>query len=78
MSDIDKKTIVNDLYQVALIGIFAIGYSTLGKKILKMTFLSIQKFTLKDTGKLVATLATSEILQEHLIKQKIIPERLNI
>ena len=41
----------------ALISIFAVGYSVLGKKILKMTPPSIQKFGLEDTGKLVAIVA---------------------
>ena len=31
----DKKSIVNDLYQAAVISIFIVGYSMLGKKILK-------------------------------------------
>ena len=30
----DKKSIVNDLYQAEVISVFAIGYSMLGKKIL--------------------------------------------
>ena len=50
----NKKSIVNDLYQAAGISVLAVGYSMLGKKILKMTPLSIQKFNLEDTGKLVA------------------------
>ena len=29
----DKKSIVNDLYQVAVISVLAVGYSMLGKKI---------------------------------------------
>ena len=51
----DKKSIVNDLYQAAVISVLAVGYSMLGKKILKMTPPSIQKFDLEDTGKLVAS-----------------------
>ena len=46
----DKKSIVNDLYQVAVISVLAVGYSMLGKKILKMTPPSVQKFDLEDTG----------------------------
>ena len=38
-----------------------VDYSMLGKKILKMTPLSIQKFDLEDTGKLVAIVAASEM-----------------
>ena len=46
----DKKCIVNGLYQVAVISVFAVGYSMLGKKILSVTPPSIQKFDLEDTG----------------------------
>ena len=46
----DKKSIVNDLYHASLISAFAVGYSMLGKKILKIAPLSIQKFDLEDTG----------------------------
>ena len=59
----DKKSIVNDLYQAVVISIFAVGYSMLGKKILKMIPLSIQKFDLEDTGKLVAIITVSEMMQ---------------
>ena len=54
----DKKSIVNDLYQAAIISVLAVGYSMLGKKILKVSPPSIQKFDLEDTGKLVAVVAT--------------------
>ena len=37
----DKKSIVNDLYPTLLISVFAVGYSMLGKKILKIAPLSI-------------------------------------
>ena len=38
----NKKSIVNDLYQAVVISIFAIGYSMLGKKILKIAPPSIR------------------------------------
>ena len=38
----DKKSIVNDLYQATVISVLAVGYSMLGKKILKMTPPSVQ------------------------------------
>ena len=50
----DKKSIVNDLYQAAVISVLAVGYSMLGKKILRIVPPSIQKFDLEDMGKLVA------------------------
>ena len=76
----DKKSIVNDLYQVTVISVVAIGYSMSGKKILKMTPLSIQKFDLEDTGKLVAIVdaIASEMTREYLIKQKILPDHINV
>ena len=67
----NKKSIVNDLYQGAIISFFAVGYSMLGKKILKMTPPCIQKFDLEDTGKLIAIITVSEMMREYLIKQKI-------
>ena len=74
----DKKSIVNDLYQAGVISVFAVGYSMLGKKILKMSPPSIQKFDLEDTGKLVAITAASEMMREYLIKQKILSYHINV
>ena len=73
----DKKSIVNDLYQAAVISVLGVGYSMLGKKILQITPPSIQKFDLEDTGKLI-TIATSELTREYLIKQKILPDHINL
>ena len=74
----DKKSIVNDLYQASLISVFAVGYSLLVKKIFRMTPPSIQKFDLEDTGKLAAIVATSEMTSKYLIKQKILIDHINI
>ena len=74
----DKKSIVNDLHQTAVISVLAVGYSMLGKKILRIVPLSIQKFDLEDTGKSVAIVAASEMTREYLIKQKILPDRINV
>ena len=74
----DKKSIVNDLYQAAVISVLAVGCSMLGKKILRMFPPSIQKLNLADTGKLVAIVAVSEMTRECLIKQKILPDHINI
>ena len=74
----DKKCIVNDLYQAAVISVFALGYSILGKKVPKMTPPSIQKLDLEDTEKRVVIIAVSEMTREYLIKQKILLEHINI
>ena len=74
----DKKSIVNALYQVAVISVLAVGYSMLCKKILCMTPPSIQKFDQEDTGKLVAIIAASEMTREYLIKEEILPDHINV
>ena len=74
----DKKSIVNDLYQVAVISVLAVGYSMLGKKILRIAPPSIQHFDLEDMEKLVAIAAASEMTREYLMKQKILPDHINV
>ena len=74
----DRKSIVNDLYQVAVISVLAVGYSMLGKKILCMTPPSSQKFDLEGTRKLFVIVAASEMTREYLIKQKILPDHINV
>ena len=73
----DKKSIVNDPYQAAVISVLAIGYSMLGKKILRIAPPSIQCFDLEDTGKLIVIVAVSKVTREYLIKQKILPDHIN-
>ena len=74
----DKESIINDLYQAAVISVLAVVYSMLGKKLLHMSPPSVQKFDLEDTGKLVVILATSEMTRGYLIKQKILPDHINV
>ena len=74
----DKNSIVNDLYHASLISVLAVGYSMLGKKILCMAPPSIQKFDLEDTGTLAVIVAASERTREYLIKQKILPDHINV
>ena len=74
----DKKSIVNDLYQAEVISVLAVGYSMLGKKILCIALPSIQHLDLEDTEKLVAIIAASEMTGGYLIKQKILPDHINV
>ena len=74
----DKKSIVNDLYQAAVISVLAVGYSVLVKKVFCMSPPSVQHFDLEDTGKLAAIVAASEMMREYLIKQKILPDHINV
>ena len=50
----------------------------LGKKILKVSLPSVQKFDLEDTRKLVTIIAASDMTREYLIKQKILPDHINV
>ena len=50
----------------------------LGRKILRVSPWSVQKFDLEDTGKLVTIVAASEMTREYLIKQKILPDHINV
>ena len=43
-----------------------------------MAPLRIQKFDLEDTEKLIIIVAASEMTKEYLIKQKILPDHINI
>ena len=70
----DRKSILNDLYQAAVISVLAVGYSVLGKKILHVSPPSVQHFSFENMRKLVAIIATSEMTREYLIKQKILPD----
>ena len=74
----DKKSIVNDLYQAAVISVLPVGYSMLGKKILCIAPPSIQRFNLEDMSKRVAIVAASEMTREYLFKQKILPDHINV
>ena len=74
----DKKSIVNDLCQAAVISVLVVGYSMLGKKILCIAPPSVQHFDLEDIGKLVTIIAASEMTREYLIKQKILPDHINV
>ena len=53
-------------------------FNAYGKKILKIMPPSVQKFDLEDTGKLVVIIAASEMTREYLVKQKILPENINV
>ena len=74
----DKNSIVNDLYHASVLSALSVGYSMLGKKLLKIAPPSIQKFDLEDIAKLVVIVAGSEMTMEYLIKQKILPEKINV
>ena len=74
----DRKSIINDFYHASLLSGFSICYAMIGKKVLNVAPPSIQKFDLEDSMKLIVIVAASEMTREYLIKQKLIPENINV
>ena len=65
----DLKEIV---YHGAIVSALAVGYTMLGKTLIKMSPPSLRKFDVEDGLKLVAIVAISDFTKDYLIKQKII------
>ena len=63
-------------YHDAVVSALAVGYTILGKTLIKMSPLSLGKFDVEDGVKLVAIVAISDFTKDYLIKQKIIPNNM--
>ena len=59
-----------------VVSVLAIGYTMLGKTLIKMSPPSLSKFDVEDGVKLVAIVAMSDFTKDYLIKQKIIPDNI--
>ena len=59
-----------------MVNALAVGYTMLGKTLMKMSLPSLSKFDLEDGVKLVAIVAMSDFTKDYLIKQKIIPNNI--
>ena len=70
------KDLKESVYHGAVISALAVGYTMLAKTLVKMSPPSLGKFDIKDGAKLVAIVAMSEFMKDHLIKQKIIPNNI--
>ena len=66
------KDLKKSVYHCAVISILAVGYTMLGKTLIKMSPPSLRKFDVEDGVKLVAIIAISDFTKDYLIKQKII------
>ena len=66
------KDIKESVYHVAVVSVLAVGYTVLGKTLIKMSPPSLSKFDIEDGVKLVAIVAMSGFMKDYLIKQKII------
>ena len=70
------KDIRESIYHGAVISAFAVGYTMLGKMLVKMSPPSLAKFDVEDGVKLLAIVAMSNFTKDYLIKQKIIPNNI--
>ena len=70
------KDTKESVYHGAVVSALAVGYTMLGKTLIKMSPPSLSKFDVKDGVKLVAIVAMSDFMKDYPIKQKIIPNNI--
>ena len=66
------KDLKESVYHGAVVSIIAVGYTMLGKTLIKMGPPSLEKFDVEDGLKLVVIVVLSDFTKYYLIKQKII------
>ena len=67
------KDIKESVYHGAVISALAVGYTMLGKTLIKMSLPSLSKFDIEDGVKLVGIVALPDFMKDYLIKQKKFP-----
>ena len=72
----NTKDLKESVYHGAVISALAVGYTMLGKTLIKISPPSLGKFDVEDGVKLVAIIAISDFTKDYLIKQKIIPNNI--
>ena len=70
------KDLKESVYHGAVISVLAVGYTVLGKTLIKISSPSLRKYDAEDSVKLVAIIAISDFTKDYLIKQKIIPNNI--
>ena len=70
------KGLKESVYHGAVVSALAIGYTMLGKTLIKMSPPSLGKFDVEDGVKLVSIVAISDFTKDYSIKQKIIPDNI--
>ena len=70
------KDLKESVYHGVVVSALAVGYTMLGKTLIKMSPPSLRKFDVEDGVKLVAIIAISDFTKDYLIKQKIIPNNI--
>ena len=63
------KNFKESVYHGAVVSALTVGYTMLGKEIIKMSPPSLGKFDVEDGVKLVAIVAMSDFMKDYLIKQ---------
>ena len=70
------KDIKESIHHGAVVSALAVGYTMLGKTLIKMSPPSLSKLDIEDGAKLVGIIALSNFTKDYLIKQKIIPNNI--
>ena len=70
------KDLKGSVYHGAVVNALAVGYTMLGKMLVKMSPPSLRKFDIEDGVKLVGIVALSDFTKDYLIKQKILPNNI--
>ena len=69
----DEKKIVNMIYQSAVLSGVAIGYSVLGKRLLKIKMDPMDKIDIEDFVKIASIISLSNLTAEMLYERGLIP-----
>ena len=64
------KDLKESIYHRAVVNALAVGFTMLGKPLIKMSSPSLGKFDVEDGVKLVAIAAISDFTKDYPIKQK--------
>ena len=70
------KDMKESVYHGAVVSVLAVGYTMLGKTLIKMSPPSLSTLDIEDGVKLVGIIALSDLTKDYLIKQKIIPNNI--
>ena len=74
MAENYTKDLKESVYHSAVISVLAVGYTMLGKTLVKMNPPSLGKFNIEDGVKLVAIVAMSDFTKDY--QAKIIPNKI--
>ena len=76
MAENYMKDLKESVYHGAVVSVLAVGYTMLGKTLVKMSPPSLGKFDITDGVKLAVMVAMFDFAKDYLIKQKIIPNNI--